>query len=127
MQFIWTTKQALMVHEIFNRELSTLPASPNVRVSTFITGKVKSSESTIRSSDDDEKPVGQDVVSLGIAYGRPNLKALVENMAEEKGKGSMAVFVCGPAGMADQMRVVVKGCLDRGVRRIELIEEVFGW
>ena len=66
-------------------------------------------------------------MSLGIAYGRPNLKALVENMAEEKGKGSMAVFVCGPAGMADQGRVVVKGCLDRGVRRIELIEEVFGW
>ena len=116
-----------MVHELFNRELSTLPASPSVRVSTFITGKVKSPESTTRSSSDVEKPVGQEVVSLGITYGRPDLKALIENMVEEKGKGSMAVFVCGPVGMADQVRDVVKGCLDRGLRRVELIEEVFGW
>ncbi|KAK0122372.1 hypothetical protein ONS95_010613 [Cadophora gregata] len=125
-QFIWTTKQARMVHEIFNRELSSLPTSPNVQVKTFITGD-KTIDPTEKSSDDDKKPFIAGALSLGVTYGRPDLKSLVENMAEEKGKGSMAVFVCGPAGMADQVRAVVKGCLDRGVRRIELIEEVFGW
>ncbi|KAG4440540.1 hypothetical protein IFR05_003956 [Cadophora sp. M221] len=128
-QFIWTTKQARMVNEIFHRELATLPASPNVQVNVFVTEreKNKSAESTTRSSDDEEKPVSKEIMSLGIKYGRPNLKTLIENMAEEKGKGSMAVFLCGPAGMADQARAVVGECLNKGVRRIELVEEVFGW
>ncbi|KAL2066622.1 hypothetical protein VTL71DRAFT_2693 [Oculimacula yallundae] len=127
-QFIWTTKQARMVQEIFNRELATLPTSHNVQVKTFITGTDRTAASSItRSSDDDEKPVPKDIMSLGIRYGRPDLKSLIDSMAEEKGKESMAVFVCGPAGMADQARVAVTGCLNRGLRRMDLIEEVFGW
>lgn len=111
-KFVWATRQMEMVREIYRRELSSLLASSNIDINTFVT--VDSSEL--------DKDVG-----LSVKYGRPDVRSIVQSMAEEKGKGSMAVFVCGPAGMADEARDGVGKSLNDGVRRIELFEEVFGW
>ena len=56
--------------------------------------------------------------------GRPNVDTLIE--AECKGQiGAMGVSVCGPGGLSDDVREVVRR--RQGKRNIDLIEEGFGW
>ncbi len=56
--------------------------------------------------------------------GRPNVEALVE--AEARGRvGAMAVSVCGPGQLADDVRGAVRRGM--GGRNVDFLEEGFGW
>lgn len=54
---------------------------------------------------------------------RLDLAAVVGEEIERMGRGRLAVVVCGPAGMADDVRSVV----GRGAGKVELVVEKFGW
>lgn len=56
--------------------------------------------------------------------GKPNVDTLVEMEAREQ-VGAMGVSVCGPGGLADDVRMAVRR--RQGVRNIEFVEEGFGW
>ncbi|CAG8957031.1 hypothetical protein HYFRA_00012512 [Hymenoscyphus fraxineus] len=56
--------------------------------------------------------------------GRPNVKLLLENEVQEQ-RGAMCVTVCGPGGLADNVREAVREVQDLGV--VDFIEESFTW
>lgn len=56
--------------------------------------------------------------------GRPNVSLLLENECREQ-QGAMCVTVCGPGGLADNVREAVRGVQDLGV--VDFIEESFTW
>ncbi|CZT13152.1 hypothetical protein WAI453_001979 [Rhynchosporium graminicola] len=56
--------------------------------------------------------------------GRPNIKLLMESEVKEQ-FGAMAVTVCGPGGLADNVREAVLGVQELGV--VDFIEESFTW
>jgi len=57
--------------------------------------------------------------------GRPNIPLLLERAVEEQ-MGAMSVSVCGPGGLADDVRHAVRQMLDRGTV-IDFHEEAFTW
>lgn len=56
--------------------------------------------------------------------GKPNVNALVEMESREQ-VGAMAVSVCGPGGLGDDVRAAVRR--RQGVRNVDFFEEAFGW
>jgi len=56
--------------------------------------------------------------------GRPNIKLIMEGEVKEQ-CGAMAVTVCGPGGLADNVREAVLGVQEDGV--VDFIEESFTW
>jgi hypothetical protein len=56
--------------------------------------------------------------------GRPNVGLILGNEVKEQ-VGAMCVTVCGPGGLADNVREVVREVQDQGV--VDFIEESFTW
>ena len=56
--------------------------------------------------------------------GRPNVQLLVQNEVKEQ-TGAMCVTVCGPGGLADNVREAVRDVQEFGV--VDFIEESFTW
>ncbi|KAF3929139.1 hypothetical protein AA313_de0200097 [Arthrobotrys entomopaga] len=56
--------------------------------------------------------------------GKPNIEQVLQAEAEER-IGSMAVSVCGPGGMSDDVRFAVRSLVD--YVNIDFIEEAFSW
>ena len=56
--------------------------------------------------------------------GRPNIETLL-SMEQEQQVGAMAVSVCGPGTLSDEVRRVVRGRQSRS--SIDFIEEAFSW
>ncbi|CAF9939347.1 hypothetical protein IMSHALPRED_001306 [Imshaugia aleurites] len=56
--------------------------------------------------------------------GKPNVDALVAMESREQ-VGAMAVSVCGPGGLADDVRSAVRR--RQGVRNVDFLEQGFGW
>ncbi|KAG9230484.1 putative ferric reductase transmembrane component 3 [Amylocarpus encephaloides] len=62
--------------------------------------------------------------TVQMSPARPNLKLLMESECRSQ-KGAMCVTVCGPGGLADNVREVVRNVQDLGV--VDFIEESFTW
>ena len=56
--------------------------------------------------------------------GRPNVGTVLE-MEVQARVGAMGVGVCGPGGLADEVRGAVRGVVGRG--EVEFLETGFGW
>lgn len=56
--------------------------------------------------------------------GRPNIETLMAREQEQQ-VGAMAVTVCGPGSLSDEVRQAVRGCQNRS--SIDFIEEAFSW
>ncbi|KAL8314383.1 hypothetical protein RB593_008151 [Gaeumannomyces tritici] len=63
-------------------------------------------------------------VSVGARFDLP--RVLGEALRESEGSGGTVVMVCGPPGMADEVRVTVAAAARRGVA-VRLLEESFSW
>lgn len=70
----------------------------------------------------------RDIVSpsttVQMSPGRPNVKLLLEKEVREQ-VGAMVVTVCGPGGLADNVREAVREVQEDGV--VDFIEESFTW
>jgi hypothetical protein len=56
--------------------------------------------------------------------GRPNVQTLTQTAVKER-IGAMCVTVCGPGGLADNVRAAVRDVQEVGV--VDFIEESFTW
>lgn len=56
--------------------------------------------------------------------GKPSIDTLVERESREQ-VGAMAVSVCGPGGLGDDVRLAVRR--RQSTRNIDFLEEGFGW
>lgn len=63
-------------------------------------------------------------VPVDIARGKPSFTGVLESEMEEQ-VGAMAVSVCGPGAMGDDVREAVRGVQER--KTVDLFEETFSW
>ena len=61
-----------------------------------------------------------------VRYGRPDLKAIVNDVFDGKGTGKVAVLVCGPMGIGEALRKEVGRWVWMG-REVFWHNEQFGW
>ncbi|OJK04912.1 hypothetical protein ASPACDRAFT_19883 [Aspergillus aculeatus ATCC 16872] len=81
------------------------------------------------SSSQESRPMKVEDLGLEVRYGRPDITATVQSIAEEARASAsrLAVLTCGPAVMADECRMAVYGVMKGGFRQVEYFEEAFGW
>lgn len=63
-------------------------------------------------------------VPISINWGKPEFAYILET-AKEHQTGAMAVSVCGPGGMGDDVRKAVRE--QQGEKTVDLYEESFSW
>jgi NAD(P)H-flavin reductase len=71
--------------------------------------------------------LGEEVRSVRLLTGRPDVRRSVEGMVREAGKQALAVVACGPARMADEARKASVEMLGEGYAGVEYFEESFKW
>ncbi|KAA8630289.1 hypothetical protein SMACR_05451 [Sordaria macrospora] len=64
--------------------------------------------------------------SVQMFPGRPNIPMLLAKEVSEQ-QGAMCVTVCGPGGLADDVRHAVRGCQRERGTVIDFVEESFTW
>ena len=113
-RLIWAAKQVSMIDEIVRRE-NIQESDIAVQTSLFVTGH----NQALESDGNDHK--------IQVKGGRPNIMALVSEEVRQTGQQRTAVVACGPPGMADETRACVHTLLLEGFKRVEYVEESFGW
>lgn len=129
--FVWTCKTPALIHNICAKELRPALTRNDISASFFSTSAVHSQS---KSAETDVIEGTSDARSLEIAInqGRPDitgtiLQAARSNLSGGSKAGYVAVLVCGPAGMADEARSAVHLAMKEGCKKIEYVEETFGW
>lgn len=118
--FVWVIQDKTYI-ENFSKELVQIE-DKRVEFRFFVTrsntGDVTESESRQLSKNH--------VVDIETKVGRPNLSELVS--AEMfNARGPLAVAVCGPETMSDDVRSTVVNHLDKCPYRVEYVEDAFTW
>lgn len=126
---IWTAKEEAFINRIFATELGRLTSGSGMfAAECFATaGPAQGPESSSSSLNTDS----QDRL-VKINTGRPDIPALirqniVNTAAADPCPGRTAVFVSGPASLADVTRAAVHIVLKETSYDVEYFEEVFGW
>jgi ferric-chelate reductase len=115
---VWTARQTAFLHEVASRELWPALGREDFQASFYAT----------RAS---EVPLSSELAGLGcgISTGRPHIQSLIMSRAcDASAAGStLAILVCGPAGMADEARAATHLAMRQGYRSIKYVEESFAW
>ena len=66
--------------------------------------------------------------SRGDAKGRLNVGEIVrEELLHSEDEGDLGVVVCGPTGMADEVRMVIAELGPKAKRGVIFVDEAFSW
>jgi hypothetical protein len=129
--FIWSCKTPAFIHNICAKELRPALTRKDINASFFTTSAVdKRSGSAATKAIEENSGTGPFEIALNL--GRPDITSTIlgaarSNLSGGSGAGYLAIFVCGPAGMADEARNAVRLAMKEGCTKIEYIEEAFGW
>jgi hypothetical protein len=136
LQLVWTCRNAAYIGDVCRNALAPAFNRSDIRMEFRTTRKDDSSAGT-EASVKNEKDYGViETVNFGnditITRGRPDIPAIIQEAAEKYTSrkaptGKLAVFVCGPAGMADAARDSVCKVLRAGYHDVEYFEDAFGW
>lgn len=126
---LWATKQAAMIKDVRSKELKHMLGREDFNALYFATREGIDGQ-PITSDEKKEHALASDD-GVGITYGRPDIKQeilkAIDDAKEAGIEGRVAVFVCGPRGMANDARSAVRTATKRGDKKVDLIEETFGW
>lgn len=129
---IWTAKEEAFINRIFASELKDLiEGSGGFAAECFVTAGTAQNGPEGSSSGSSSNTENEDRL-VKINTGRPDIPALIrqniENIAvADPRPGRTAVFVSGPAALADSTRATVHKILKETSYDVEYFEEVFGW
>jgi NAD(P)H-flavin reductase len=134
---VWACRNAVYIRDVCRNELAPAFNRTDIRMDFHTTGKNYSStvEPGVSMKSDKEYGITEKSTfsqDITISQGRPNISAIIQEAAEKHTSrtapmGKLAVFVCGPAGMADVARDSVCKILRSGYSDVEYFEESFGW
>lgn len=129
--FIWTTKQAAMIHNVASEELLPYLNREDIDLSFHATLSTSDADREVKSEIDTDKSLGS---SPRITFGRPDIKTSilgaigeVQTESHKSINERIAVFACGPAEMLDEARDAVHHALKGGAEGVKYFEETFGW
>jgi ferric-chelate reductase len=123
---VWAAKQYSFVRDVLDNELAvaaSASARSRVKLDFYITG---AGPRAVKGED------ALDLDRLGnadtkIFYHRPVVESVLRENVLQTVVGSLAVFVCGPAQLADDARRAAVNAVGNGFDRLGYFEEQFGW
>lgn len=113
---IWAARQRGFIQDILETELATAAKDSRVKLDIFLTGA-----STLTIEEDKLQ-----AFTTRVRYERPDIKSLLHREVGES-VGTVAVFVCGAAGLADDARRASVEIVGGGFKGLGYFEEQFGW
>ncbi|KAJ7260419.1 ferric reductase like transmembrane component-domain-containing protein [Mycena haematopus] len=126
---LFAARQMCFVREI-ERHLEEIGARDIVELKLFCTAGVDG-DGTLDDPHGDEKGGEAEAREEKVEYGRPELGAVVRAEVRQAAAavGRIAFLVCGPAGMSDEMRREVVGCIGSEVDgdKVSFFEEALKW
>lgn len=129
-QLVWTARQKAFIDDLCQRELAPALLRPDVQASFFSTRLDTNKETDVLCDDmgdcKSDRPV---MPHIKVQDERPDIRNIILGAARKAhaDSASLAVLVCGPAGMADASRAAVQEALKAGCHSVEYVEEAFGW
>lgn len=130
-RLVWTARNEGFIRDVLANDLQLTRASPlattNLKESFFVTSgsAATTPESGSSISIRDDGDAGEGVI---FQQSRPDVDSIVQSFAQTTAKGRRAaVFVCGPAQMADDVRAAILKQVKGGNVDLELFEEMYGY
>ncbi|KAJ5780717.1 hypothetical protein N7457_005877 [Penicillium paradoxum] len=96
----------------------------DLSISLYVTAHKETVEEYIPQPDTPWMRCAPSSVPIHIHHGKPCLQSVLEKEKSEQ-IGAMAVSVCGPGGLGDNVREAVRGV--QGEKTVDLFEEAFSW
>lgn len=115
-QIVWAARQRGFIQDVLETELATAVTDPRVKLDIFFTG-------TSRQAIKEDK---LQTLTTNVQYERPDIKSLLHREVGES-VGTVAVFVCGAATLADDARRASVEIVRVGFKGLGYFEEQFGW
>lgn len=127
MRLVWSTRQADFVKKVCDQGLSTMLWRPDFRMDVFLTDGMSANHDMLGGAKEDVRDSAS-LQRVTYHHGRPDLANVVGAAASDLRLGDKcAVFVCGPATMADDARLATHAAMKAGCRGLEYFEDNFGW
>lgn len=119
---VWAARQYAFVRDILDTELAAASTSSrsHVKLDFFITGP------TPKAIKSDALGLDRLEGETNISYQRPVVESIIRGEVAEAA-GTLAVFVCGPAQLADDTRLAAVRVVGDGFDGLGYFEEQFGW
>lgn len=139
--FIWTDRSEDNVRLTMGGPLGRVLQREDIETSIHITSGHSASVCALTSSEKTEEVGSPEAVlskelspevrgaHLHLKSGRPDIRAVISTTAEGvSGRGRrLAVFVCGPASLADAARDATRRSMGGHNMDVRYFEETFGW
>lgn len=113
---VWAARQRGFILDVLESELATAATDPRVKLDIFFTGA-----STLAIEE-----AKLQALTTNVQYKRPDIKSLLHREVGES-VGTVAVFVCGAAALADDARRASVEIVGGGFKGLGYFEEQFGW
>lgn len=124
----WLVRQAGFARDVLANDLRLAEASQNatskLQIDIYVTSRGGRDSSSEKSDSENTS------ASLGdsrFAYCKPAAGDIVRDFVAALEGNRAAVFVCGPARMADETRAAVRKEARSSAKDVELFEEMYGW
>ncbi len=125
-RLVWVVRQAGFARDVLANDLRLVEASQHaatqLHVDIFVTS---SDDSGSEKSDSDNTTASMS--DARFTYGKPTVGEVVREYVGAMQGNRAAVFVCGPARMADETRAAVRKEARSSEKDVELFEEMYGW
>lgn len=135
-RFAWSSRKAKAVHAICDKELTSMYSRSDFEMDVYLTEDPSAAgrDAQLAQSQFSRDKISEEsvpsILATPVVYhkGRPDIKAIIDSAVQELAAGGRcAVFVCGPAEMADDARAAANVAMRNGARGLEYFEDSFGW
>lgn len=127
-RLVWVVRQAGFARDVLANDLRLVEASRNaaakLQIDIYVTSHT-GAESTSEKSDSENTTTSTS--DPRFAYRKPAVSEVVREYVGAMESNRAAVFVCGPARMADETRAAVRREASSSSKDVELFEEMYGW
>ncbi|KAJ3487941.1 hypothetical protein NLG97_g6296 [Lecanicillium saksenae] len=124
----WVVRQAGFARDVLANDLRLVEASPNavakLQIDIYVTSR--SGEDSASEKSDSEN-TATSMSDSRFTFRKPAVSDIVGEYVRGMETNRAAVFVCGPARMADETRAAVRREGRSSSKDVELFEEMYGW
>lgn len=110
---IWSAKQSTFLKTICREELAEALGRADFNASLFATDGVADAVDNAEN--------------FKIQTQRPDLGAMILDIANQAGTNNVAVLSCGPIAMVAEARSAVVDAMKQTVADVDYFEDAFGW
>ncbi|TQW00988.1 ferric-chelate reductase [Cordyceps javanica] len=127
-RLVWVVRQVGFARDVLANDLRLVEASPDaathLQIDIYVSARGGEDGSSEKS--DSEKTTTR-ACDARFIYRKPAVGEVVHEYAGAMETNRAAVFVCGPARMADETRAAVRKEARSSAKDLELFEEMYGW